>query len=180
MARPTTLTIDLQALRHNFKRTREMVPNSAMMAMVKADAYGHGLENVANAFRQTDAFGVSCLEEAVRLREAGVTTRIVLMEGLFSREELQALEQYHLEPVIHHAYQMAYLKEYRFKQILPLWLKIDTGMHRLGIGPEETQALWQEAENYPYVKPVGLMTHFSQAYYPDKAVTKEQIKCFFG
>ena len=101
MSRPFTVELDLAALRHNLKRVRDIAPQSKILAMVKANAYGHGLISIAKALTDVEGFGVSCSEEALYLRQAGLKQRIVLMEGLFSKDEISLLTDYELDTVIH-------------------------------------------------------------------------------
>ena len=110
MGRPTSVRIDTAALQHNLRKTKALAPNSKTLAMVKADAYGHGLVCVAKALKEADAFGVACLEEAVILRKAGIKTPIVLIEGFFKGEELSLISQLDLELVIHQWEQLEILE----------------------------------------------------------------------
>jgi alanine racemase len=102
MTRPARARIDLQALRHNFSRVRQAAPNSRTMAIIKANAYGHGTVEVARALPDASAFGVACMEEAIALREAGFDRRIVLLEGLFAADDIALISAYRLDVVVHH------------------------------------------------------------------------------
>ena len=101
MSRPAKVVINLSALRHNFSRIRTIAPDSRVMAIVKADAYGHGLVRIAQSLEQADAFGVACLEEARELRQAKIQQRIILLEGPYSGEELTKISQLGLDMVVH-------------------------------------------------------------------------------
>src|SRR5205085_6010116 len=112
MSRPFTVELDLSALRHNVKRVRDIAPQSKVLAMVKGNAYGHGLLSIKKALTDVEVFGVSCSEEALYLRQAGLKQRIVLMEGLFSKDEIPLLTDYELDTVIHDRNQLNLLSEH--------------------------------------------------------------------
>lgn len=132
MSRATTATIHVDALRHNLAQVRLLAPNSRVMAVVKADAYGHGLERVARALHGADAFGVAALSDAERLRAAGMSQRIVLLSGFDEPDDLQVLRKLAIDTVVHHESQLAMLEADRNPDPIRVWLKLDTGMHRLG------------------------------------------------
>lgn len=179
MTRPTRLTIDLSALRHNLVRVRHFAPRSAVVAMVKANAYGHGMVRVAQAMPDVDAFGVASLEEGVILREAGITQPIILMEGLFQASEIADAAHYQFTLVVHHEPQVAILENAKVSHPFPIWLKINTGMHRLGIAPSQFSAIYERLSKISAVQqPIGLMTHFAEADVVDSAGTQQQIDVF--
>lgn len=132
MSRATTATIHLAALRHNLGRVRELAPTSRVMAVVKADGYGHGLERVARALATADAFGVAALSDAERLRAAGFSQRVVLLPGFDEVSDLAELRRLDVDTVVHHESQLAMLEADRGRRTLRVWLKFDTGMHRFG------------------------------------------------
>lgn len=179
MSRPTYMTIDLVALRHNLKRVRELAPNRSVIAMVKANAYGHGVVRVAQNLPKTEALGVASLEEGMKLREAGVTQPIVLMEGLFNPDELAEAARYAFTLVVHHLEHVEILEKAEITKAFSVWLKINTGMHRLGIDPAQTNEVYERLKKIKAIKqPIGLMTHFAQADAIESAVTLEQINLF--
>lgn len=180
MSRPTYLTINLEALRHNLDRVREIAPNRFVMAMVKANAYGHGITRVAKALSHADAFGVASSEEGILLRDAGVTQPIVLMEGIFDAEELHLADKFDFSLVIHHVTHVKILEKMSFRtKGFSVWLKINTGMHRLGFAPNEVNTIYQRLSSLPCVKkPIGLMTHFATADQMDSEQTSSQITLF--
>lgn len=179
MSRPTYLTIDLNALRQNLERIRYYAPGCFVIAMVKANAYGHGLVRVANALRDADAFGVASLEEGILLRNAGIKQAIVLMEGLFYPDELEDAARYGFTLVIHNNAHMEILENAKSNYEFAVWLKINTGMHRLGIDPSATNAIYTRLSNLTRVKkPIGLMTHFAEADHLDSDVTLQQLNLF--
>lgn len=179
MSRPAQITINLAALRHNLRQIRHMAPGAAVLAMVKSNAYGHGLERIALALPDADAFGVASLEEGLHLRYAGVTQPIVLMEGLFHPTELSRAIAYDFTCVVHQLEQVEILESYTRSRTLPIWLKIDTGMHRLGFQTSEVQAVYERLQRCKVVKkPFGLMTHFANADSIDREHTLQQIELF--
>ena len=179
MTRPARVTVDLDALRHNLQRVRALAPGSRVMAIIKADAYGHGIERAAKALSSADAFGVSCLEEAQRLRESGVLLPIVLLEGPFSGTELDEIARLNLDIVIHCPEQLALLEKSKLSPPLGAWLKLDSGMHRLGFDPADVQPAWQRLRACGAVRaPIRLMTHLARAGNPGDAMTALQLQRF--
>jgi len=179
MSRPAHITIDLVALRHNLQQIHLLAPHSAVLAMVKSNAYGHGLTRIGLALADVEALGVACLEEAKQLREAGVRNPIVLMEGLFRADELPEACTNQVTLIVHQVEQVEMLEADPTIQPLPVWLKMDTGMHRLGFAPEKFQEIYKRLMTCPAVKkPIGLMTHFAQSDSEDKSHTKAQIDLF--
>lgn len=180
MTRPTFMTIDLVALKHNFSRLRQLAPGSKMIAMVKANAYGHGIKRVAQALHHADAFGVASLDEGMTLRDAGITQPIVLMEGLFDAHELQEAAHYQFTLVIHHEAHLVMLENTAVCKPFSVWLKINTGMHRLGFNQEQASAAYERLMKMRTVeKPLGLMTHFAEAHQLDACgATAMQIRSF--
>jgi alanine racemase len=148
------------------------------MAAIKANGYGHGLVRVANALDESDSFGVACIDEALELRAAGVTAPIILLEGFFHPDEIPLVEQHRLELLLHHPAQIAALEQATIDKPIRVWLKVDTGMHRLGVPPEETASLWQRLERHPGLHPLGQMTHLACADEPDHPATAIQLELF--
>jgi alanine racemase len=130
------------ALRHNLGVVRRRAPRSKVMAVIKANAYGHGVIPAARALIGADAFGVARLSEALALREQGFGQTIVLLEGVFTREELDAAAAQNLEMVVHTPEQLALLHAWRGSKQVHVWLKVDTGMNRLGFRVEEFASAW--------------------------------------
>lgn len=178
MSRPFTIELDLGALHHNVRRVRDLAPQSKLLAMVKANAYGHGLLAIANALAGVDGLGVSCSEEALYLRQAALKERIVLMEGLFSKDEIPLLTEYELDTVIHDHNQLALLTQSPLPHTINVWLKINTGMNRLGFSPDDFTAVLQKLRCCPWLNIVCVMTHFSSADNKRDPITKSQIKLF--
>jgi len=138
MARPNQARLDLGALRHNVGVARRLAPAARIMAVVKANAYGHGAVMIAGALQPlVDALAVACLEEAVELRYAGVTAPILLLEGVFAAAELATAAQLDLWVSMDNEQQLHWLEQVTLPSPLTCWLKIDTGMHRLGVAPSK-------------------------------------------
>jgi alanine racemase len=131
--------VDTGALRHNLRRVRALAPGSRVMAVVKANAYGHGLVPTARALADADGCAVARLDEALVLRAAGVSGRILLLEGVFNESQLEAAAAHGLELMVHTIEQVALLESRTTATATPLrlWIKIDTGMNRLGFRPEQ-------------------------------------------
>lgn len=163
MSRPLRARIDLDALQHNLQRVRAAAPSSRIMAVVKANGYGHGMVRSAQALRDVDGFGVACLEEAVALREAGMRQPVSLLEGFFDAEELEAISRYRLMPVVHAEYQVRQLENARLPQPIAVWLKVDTGMHRLGFAPERAPEMYRRLQACASVERIGLFSHLGYA-----------------
>ena len=181
MTRPARVTIDLDALRHNLSRVRQYAPNSKIMAIVKADAYGHGLARVAGALAHADGFGVACLEEARQLREAGIGKRILLLEGPYTAEEMDDIRHFHLDMVIHHRFQLDLLESAGISTPVHVWLKIDSGMHRLGFAPSEVGEVWERLRGHEGVaEDIRFITHLACANEQDNIMTRQQAEVFFN
>jgi alanine racemase len=179
MSRPARVVIDLNAARANFARVRALAPRSQVMAIIKADAYGHGLTRMARALADADAFGVACLEEAVTLRRAGATKRIILLEGVFDAEELALVRKLGLETMVHCPEQVAMLEQAPAGPPVVVWLKVDTGMHRLGVDPAQALALWKRLNfSASVADPIRLVTHFANANARGDASVERQLALF--
>lgn len=183
MSRPIQALIDLSALEHNLSVVRRLAPRSRVMAVIKADAYGHGLLRAAEALNRADGFAMLELDAAVRLREAGYRQRILLLEGFFSIEELALIEQYQLSIVIHNHEQLSMLCAYnsrgRFKP--DIFLKVNTGMNRLGFTPDQCSVVLETLRGSHAVGDITLMTHFSRADEIDgRESMARQLKRFRG
>ncbi|MCG8380383.1 MAG: alanine racemase [Proteobacteria bacterium] len=179
MTRPSRVVIDKTALRHNFQRVRQLAPDSRIMAIIKADAYGHGLIRVAETLNEADAFGVACLEEAEQLREASISKPIVLLEGHHKASDLSRISELQLEVVIHNDNQLLTLEQAEINNALQLWLKIDTGMHRLGFAVDKIDNALNRITNCNNViKPVRLMTHLATANEDKHPLTRQQLNLF--
>jgi alanine racemase len=171
--------IDSAALKHNLNVVRSHAPQSKVMAVVKANAYGHGIVPTARALNGADAFGVARLPEALALRAAGLAHPIVLLEGVFTREEIDAAAAHRLEMVVHSWEQIDQLETWRGSRPLRVWLKVDTGMNRLGFRIEEFPVAWQRLRSIPVLRDAPrLMTHLACADSVDDPRTSIQIAKF--
>lgn len=173
-------TIDTGALRHNLQRLRQWAPASRAMAVIKANAYGHGLVAVARALEATaDAFAVARVDEGLALRAAGIQTPTVLLEGVFDREQLQAAAAANFELVVHTAEQIELLRAAPAGVRFKIWLKLDSGMNRLGFKGAAFGAAHAAAGALECVQsPVNLFTHLASADDPELAATAEQLARF--
>ncbi|MFA5683017.1 MAG: alanine racemase [Lysobacteraceae bacterium] len=179
MSRATAATIHLDALRGNLAAVRRLAPASRVLAVVKADGYGHGLERVAMALEGADAFGVAALSDAERLRAAGLSQRIVLLSGFDEPADLAQLRRLRVDTVVHHDSQLRMLEADGGGQPLRVWLKIDSGMHRLGFAPEEAASAHGRLRQLAGVDPdIVLMTHLARSDEFGEPTTTRQRQCF--
>ncbi len=169
--------IDLTALRHNFARVKQLAPHCKILAMVKANAYGHGMIPVAHALPNADYFGVARLEEALALREAHVTRPIVLMSGVYDDTALRQVQHHQLHMVVHSLEQIELLKHSKY---LPqyVWLKVDSGMHRYGVAVAEAKMAYEQLRKILPPGHLGWMSHFACSDIPDCPMVLEQIARF--
>lgn len=183
MSRQVTAKVSKQALLHNVDVVRKVAKGSKVLAMVKANAYGHGLIPVAKTLsNNVDALGVASIEEALHIRKAGVMTDIVLMEGIFNPEELALVQTHRLILVVHHFEQIQALQNYHkpLLQKFKVWIKINTGMNRLGFAPSEFQDAHQMLLQLSQVDFIGFMTHFAKADEKDNESTRLQYQQFYA
>lgn len=164
MARPARALISSESFRSNYLHARRLAPDSRALAVVKANAYGHGATRLAGAIDDiADAFGVACIEEAIELREAGIKSGIVLLEGCFEADEIASADRLGFDLVVHNEQQIRQLLQARPTRKLRIWLKMDTGMHRLGLAPGEYADAFQRLGGCVHVGEIILMTHFARA-----------------
>lgn len=179
MTQGATALINTQALQHNLDRVRAEAPDSRVVAVIKADAYGHGMTRVAHALSATDAFGIARLNEAIALREAGIAHRLLLMEGVSTSEELRLAAQKRVQLVVHNNEQIEMLERTRLATPIQVWLKLDIGMHRLGFPPDQFEQAWQRLKDCPAISGTPcIMGHFSNADDRSDATTSEQWALF--
>ena len=176
---PTYAVIDLNALQHNLQVLQERAPDSKILAVVKANAYGHGMVKVAKTLKNVYGFAVARLNEALTLRAAGISKPLVLLEGFFENSDLPTLVEQNLQAVIHSQQQVAALLSADLPSPLQIWLKLDSGMHRLGFSAEQFDAVYQQLSNCRNIRqPINLITHFNCADELDNPITGEQINLF--
>ena len=194
--KPAIATINSAALRHNIQLIKSFAPNQKLLAMIKANAYGQGLLPAAHILAdQVDGFGVARLREALEIQETGYTGKILLVEGFFDREELLKTLSRRFDSVIHCYEQLELLEQVatewekeqqkgfwkrKTKIYFPInvWLKIDTGMHRLGVHPEQVDEFYQRLKKCPLVESISFVSHFSRADELDCGYTEKQIATF--
>jgi alanine racemase len=159
------VSIDLAALQHNLKHIKKLAPNSQVISVIKANAYGHGHIEVAQALDDSEAFAVARLSEALELRQAGIKHKIILLEGVNAAAELQTAAEHDLSLVFHHQSQIDLLKTTQLNKPLTFcWLMIETGMHRLGFSSDNVaKALEAITISEKIADPIGLMSHFANA-----------------
>lgn len=165
MSRPTVAIFSRDNLLHNFYHLKSLAPHAKVIAMVKANAYGHHIESVARILdTHTDSFGVAGIDEAIKLRSKGIKSDIFLVEGVFKPEELTIAAANRFPIVFHHKAQLDWLKEIPLPCPLMAWLKIDTGMGRLGFNVEELpEAHHLLSTTNKIMTPVGILSHFACA-----------------
>ncbi|MBR9884987.1 MAG: alanine racemase [Oceanospirillales bacterium] len=179
MSRKVRADVDLSANRHNYRLACAQAPNARAVAIVKANAYGHGAIEVARALEsEVPAFGVACIEEALELRAAGIAKPIMLLEGCFDAGELPEVDAQGFWPAVHSEHQLVALEQAQMASVFPVFLKVDTGMHRLGFAPSDVPAAVSRLKALDCVSEVILMTHFARSDEPEQSATKHQIECF--
>jgi alanine racemase len=163
MPRPLVARIDTAALGHNLAYAKRLAGTARVLAVVKANAYGHGLSRAARALRAADGFAVLTLDEAALLRTEGYTHPIVMLEGFFHSDELPEIARRRLQPVIHREDQADALVRARLEHRLDIYVKVDTGMHRLGLPPARLRDVLFKLRASANVGGITLMTHFARA-----------------
>ena len=163
MPRPIHAGFRLSALRHNLALARRHAPASRVWAVIKANAYGHGMLRVARALADADGYALLDLNDAVRLREAGISKPIALLEGVFEPADLALVDHYALTPVVHDAEQILMLERARLASQIAVLLKLNSGMNRLGFGGAQVRAAYSRLEASGKVAAISLMTHFADA-----------------
>ncbi len=171
--------LTLDAVRHNLSKVRSCAPEAKIMAVIKANGYGHGMLRIAEALQDVDAFAVARVDEGMRLRKAGFKQRIAVLEGFSCTEEFEELLAYQLEPVVHSFTQLEIIETITEVQGCNIWLKIDTGMNRLGFKSADFDLVYQRLNRCSLIKqPINLMTHFANADVANDTKTLQQIKLF--
>lgn len=166
------------ALRENLQRVRDAAPGCPVLAVIKANAYGHGLVHVARILADADAFAVARLDEALQLREAGIARRIVVLSGFATPAELRTAADFALDAVVHTLEQVALLEATALPAPVACWLKVDSGMGRLGISPAQLSGALERLQACCAVRSVVLMTHLACADDRSDPATEEQLRVF--
>ncbi|HHT1409673.1 TPA: catabolic alanine racemase DadX [Klebsiella michiganensis] len=170
MSRPVKASIDMSALRQNQHIVRRAAPGSRLWAVVKANAYGHGLARVWNALSAADGFAMLNLEEAILLRELGWKGPILMLEGFFHADELALFDKYRLTTSVHSNWQIKALQQAKLHAPLDIYVKVNSGMNRLGFMPDRLHIVWQQLRALGNVSEMTLMSHFAEAENPDGIV----------
>lgn len=163
MPRPILATIHTEALRHNLDRARRAAQDARVWAVVKANAYGHGIERVFEAFRAADGFALLDLAEAERVRRLGWRGPVLLLEGVFEPRDLELCSRLALWHTVHCDQQIEMLAAHKTQAPQRVFLKMNSGMNRLGFAPDRFRAAWTRLNALPQVDEITLMTHFSDA-----------------
>ncbi len=163
MPRPIQATIHGDALRHNLERVRAAAPDARVWAVVKANAYGHGIERVFDALRGADGFALLDLDEAQRLRALGWRGPVLLLEGVFEPRDLELCSRLELWHTVHCEAQIDWLAAHKTHVPQRVFLKLNAGMNRLGFVPQQYRSAWSRLNALPQVDEISLMMHFSDA-----------------
>lgn len=179
MARKARATIDLGAILGNYLLAKKVAANAKALAVVKADAYGHGSVEVSKVLNDhADGLGVATIEEAIELRDAGITAPINLLEGFFDRSELPLIDELNLGTVLHTEEQLEDFLAYPFQHAINTWAKFDTGMGRLGFAIDQLEHVYRRLKGAENVAELVLMTHFARADELDVDMTSKQMQQF--
>ncbi|WP_439112280.1 alanine racemase [Hydrogenophaga sp.] len=163
MPRPILATVHPDALRHNLQRARDCAPDARVWAVVKANAYGHGIERTFDALRSADGFALLDLAEAERIRALDWRGPVLLLEGVFEPRDLELCSRLHLWHTVHCTEQIDWLAAHKTQLPHRVFLKLNSGMNRLGFTPTAFRAAWARLNALPQVEEISLMTHFSDA-----------------
>ncbi len=174
--RHARVSIDLEAIRHNYRLLKEISGGNNLIAVIKADAYGHGATEVAKALPDADAFAVAAVGEAEALRKTGITQKILVLGGFIRAEELQTCIEYQLDPVLHHQHHIDHLLNHADLRGLQVWVKIDSGMGRLGYALGIVPDVIEQLRRVVTLGQVRLMTHLASADNVESLFTEQQIK----
>lgn len=177
--RPLVATVDLAAVRHNYAVARRCAPGRQAFAVVKANAYGHGVREVVTALHDdADGFAVASLEEAAEVRAMHGQARILLLEGCFAADELPMAAHLGLDLVVRSREQVEWLLATPLQRPLNIWLKADTGMHRLGLSPQAIRAAYPRLRGAAEVAELNLLSHFACADERGHPMTEQQVEVF--
>ncbi len=175
--RRARVIIDEQALRHNLQQVRRHAPGASVMAVVKANAYGHGMLRVAACLKEADAFAVALPSEAFALRDAGIARPVTVLQGVATMAELRRCEALDIQPVFHHESQLSLLQAAP-PMSLSAWLKLDTGMHRLGVPVSQGQHFARRLLATGKLRHLSVMSHFANADTPADPRNAQQLAAF--
>lgn len=173
-----TAYINIANLEANYSKLRSMSGGKRIIAVIKANAYGHGLCEVASILTQAEAFAVARIQDAVRLRQHGIKQRIIVLTGVYTAADLKIAEQHAIDVVVHTKQHLQFLQDSKSEQKIDIWLKVDTGMHRLGFFPDEVAAVITQLQALPQVSNIRLLSHFATAEDIDNPDNLRQIQQF--
>lgn len=178
--RPAFAQINLSNLQHNYLQAKQHSPNE-VYAVIKADAYGHGITQIAQALDYADGFAVACVDEALRLREQNIGQPILVLQGAYCSEDWQLASAHNLQMVVHHLQQLQMLENVHVLADAPIqvWLKINTGMNRVGIRPEQVELMVEQIQTNPKLKLCKLMTHHACSDEQDLSAAQTQLENFY-
>lgn len=173
--RSAKISIDLQALKHNFQRVRELTAGKSIMPVVKANAYGHGVRQIVEGLQDANGFAVAQLDEAIALRKQGVSKPIAVFHGFSNAQQLARFVEYQLSPAISQPWQIDLLLQANPDKPLNIWLKVNTGMGRLGFPADQVAAIRDKLAARPHIESVSLMMHFANADQPQHPLNQQQV-----
>jgi alanine racemase len=176
--RRANVKINLDALSHNFNKVREYAPRSKIMAVIKANAYGHGMLAVAGQLADAEMFAVAMPSEACALRAAGCTKPVVVLHGFSDVSELERFSDLDLSATVYQQFQLDTLLTCTLARPIDVWIKVDTGMHRLGVPVEEVDTYFSQLRNCKNVANVFLMSHFANSDDVDNELNNKQLTDF--
>lgn len=176
--RSAKVSIDSAALRHNFQQVKKYAANSKIMPVIKANAYGHGMLQVAENLNSADGFAVAQLSEAITLRKNGIDKPITVFQGFLNQQQLQSIFKYSLRPAISQCWQIDLLEASEETSNIDVWLKINTGMGRLGVQLDTVDTCYKRLKNISCIDQTGLMMHFANADEPDHKSNQLQLDYF--
>jgi alanine racemase len=174
--RHARVSVDLEAIRHNYRLLKKLSGDNRLIAVIKADAYGHGATEVAKALPNVDAFAVAAVGEAVSLRKAGIRQKILVLGGFIRIQELETCIEYKLDPVIHQQPQLDHLLNQVDLKNLQVWVKIDSGMGRLGYALDAVPGVMDKLTLVPTLGKIRMMTHLASADNLESEFTEKQIE----
>ncbi|ELU1437199.1 alanine racemase [Providencia rettgeri] len=163
MPRPISAVIHLQNLQHNLSIVRQYTEKCKIWSVMKADGYGHGIKHIWPALKETDGFAVLDLHEAILLRDEGWKGPILLLEGFFQPQDLQLIDQYNLTTSVHSDWQLAAIENAQFSAPISVYIKLNSGMNRLGFSHTDYETVVERLAAIPHVKSLTLMSHFANS-----------------
>lgn len=177
MTRPAKALLNWSSLRHNYQIAKSRCAGGQAWAVIKANGYGHGLLGCARALSSADGFAVACMDEAVILREAGIQRPLLVLQGAYDSQEWQLASELGIELMLHHPQQWLDRQVATLVAPVAVWLKVNSGMNRLGLRPQQALALYQQVSNDPLVQPRLFASHFAEAEEVGSRSFASQLEC---